>query len=346
MSHNNFSGEMPLMMHCHSLKSIAFGYNNLHGELPTWIGHNLNKLMFLRLNKNRFQGSMPGSLCDLLYLQILDFSYNNISGTIPGCLNNINALSNITFPRKTISYESAGSFFDNGDRLYPPFMDRAILMWKGEEREYRKYLGFVTTVDLSCNQLEGEIPRSITGLLALVSLNLSRNNLTGSIPSNIGQMKMLESFDLSRNYLSGRIPSSFSNLNFLSYLNLSFNNLSGQIPLSTQLQTFDPSSYIGNNELCGSPLAKRCPGDESSLSPPAAGNSPMNGSEGEDEFITFGFYVSIALGFIFGFWGVCGTLVLKSSWRKAYFQFVNNSRDWIYVRVVLFMARMKRRFQN
>jgi len=44
-------------------------------------------------------------------------------------------------------------------------------------------------------------------------------------------------------------------------MNLSFNNLEGKIPLSTQLQSFDPSSYVGNNGLCGPPIINLCPGD-------------------------------------------------------------------------------------
>jgi EIX receptor 1/2 len=95
--------------------------------------------------------------------------------------------------------------------------------------------------------------------VALAGLNLSRNNLTGLIPKNIGHMKML--LDLSSNHISDRMSTSFSNLSFLSYMNLSSNNLEGKIPLSTQLQSFDPSTYAGNKRLCGPPLINHCPGD-------------------------------------------------------------------------------------
>ncbi|XP_027359001.1 receptor-like protein EIX2, partial [Abrus precatorius] len=180
-------------------------------------------------------------------------------------------------------------------------------------------------------------------LAALAGLNLSRNNLTGFIPYNIGHMKMLESLDLSRNHLYGRMPASFSNLTFISYMNLSFNNLSGKILQSTQLQTFDASVYKGNTGLCSPPLPNHCPGD--AVSPNVSTDKNSAEKDGEDELISVGFYISLGFGFCVGSWGVCGTLIIKSSWRHAYFQFFNNMNDWICVTLIVFMARMKRRFQ-
>jgi len=156
----------------------------------------------------------------------------------------------------------------------------------------------------------------------------------------MGHMKMLESLDLSGNHLSGEIPTSFCSLTFLSFLDLSFNNLSGKIPQTTQLQTFNASSYIGN-QLCGQPLTP-CPrnGGSNNLDP------NHNIDKGGDELVSFGFYVSLALGFVVGFWGVCGTLILKRSWRQAYYQLFVNMYDWMYVQVFIFKARMVRRFQH
>uniref|UniRef100_A0A5B7AZ24 Uncharacterized protein n=1 Tax=Davidia involucrata TaxID=16924 RepID=A0A5B7AZ24_DAVIN len=133
---------------------------------------------------------------------------------------------------------------------------------------------------------------------------------------------MLESLDLSRNQISGEIPTGLADLNFLSVMDLSNNNLSGRIPSSTQLQSFNASSYTGNRELCGLPLPNKCLGDETALGPPTTDHGKDNDvQEDDDSFITTGFYVSVVLGFVFGFWGVFGTLLLKNSWRHAYFKF-------------------------
>ncbi|KAJ1393234.1 Leucine-rich repeat [Sesbania bispinosa] len=337
LNNNNFSGEVPSLALCSSLTFIDFGNNNLQGTLPTWIGHHLHQLIVLRLQENNFQGKIPVSLCNLLCLQVLDLSQNNITGEIPQCFSDISALSDMKFPRKPIFYSPYA--YRNIDNVVASFIDKAVLAWKGKNREYGKLLGLMTTIDLSCNHLTGEIPQSITKLVALAGLNLSRNHLTGFIPNNIGQMEMLESLDLSRNHLYGKMPTSFSNLSFLSYMNLSFNNLSGKIPTSTQLQSFDASTYISNNGLCGPPLTNHCPWDV--ISPTGSPDKHIT-DEDEDGIITLGFYISMVLGFFVGFWGVCGTLVIKASWRHSYFQFVNNMSDWIHVTLAVFMARMKR----
>ncbi|KAI9091614.1 hypothetical protein K1719_028057 [Acacia pycnantha] len=322
LNNNNFSGKIPSLMNSPYLQFIDFGQNNLYGKLPTWIGHYLPKLIVLRLQGNKFHGNIPTSLCKLSSLQILDLSQNNITGTIPHCFNNLSALSNLTFPRYTISYFMLT--IDTGDKL---FIENAMLNWKGEYVKYDKNLGLMTAIDLSSNHLTGEIPSSMTSVVALVSLNLSRNNLTGLIPKNMGQIKTLESLDLSSNSLSGRIPMSFSNLNFLSFLNLSFNNLSGEIPQTTQLQTFETSSYIGNHGLCGQPLTKGCSKNDDFDQNHKT--SPRIDTDEGDELINFGFYISMILGFLVGFWGVCGTLILKSQNEKEIPRLTGGRKKWL-----------------
>ena len=126
------------------------------------------------------------------------------------------------------------------------------------------------------------------------------------------------------NHLSGEIPQSLADLTFLNHLNLSYNQLRGRIPLSTQLQSFEAFNYIGNAQLCGAPLTKNCTADDESQSKDAI--------EENEGFEMAWFYISsIGLGFIIGFWGVCGALIFKKNWRYAYFQFVYYMSDWVYV---------------
>ncbi|XP_028795700.1 receptor-like protein EIX1 [Neltuma alba] len=338
LNSNNLSGNLPALMNSSYLLFIDFGQNNLTGKMPSWIGQYCHNLIGLRLQANRLHGSIPTNLCNLPHLQILDLSKNNLTGNIPHCFGNLNAMSNMTSMSPEISYNVSRNGIESS------FMDTAMLSWKGAYVEYRKNLRFMKTIDLSCNDLTGEIPSSIAALVALASLNLSRNHLKGCIPINMGQMERLESLDLSYNSLSGEIPISFSNLSFLSMLNLAFNNLSGKIPTGTQLQSFNASGYIGNQGLCGMPLTERCPEDgNSNLNP---NNARDIDADGDDNLISFGFYASMALGFITGFWGVCGTLILKKSWRHFFFHFFENTYDWIYVQVAILKTKIKRRFQH
>ncbi|XP_059065959.1 receptor-like protein 9DC3 [Cryptomeria japonica] len=114
-----------------------------------------------------------------------------------------------------------------------------------------------TILDLSNNNLSGEIPAGISSLSQMRLLNLSGNHLKGGIPASLGEISTLEQLDLSRNYLSGKIPQELSKLYLLSYFNVSFNSLCGQILGGPQFATFDTIFYQGNPPcLCGYPLPK------------------------------------------------------------------------------------------
>jgi hypothetical protein len=226
---------------------------------------------------------------------------------------------------------------------YDAYQNKMRVGWKGREDGYESTLGLLRIINLARNKLIGEIPEEITGLLQLLAVNLSGNNLTGEIPQKIGQLKQLESLDFSGNQLSGVIPITMADQNFLAFLNLSNNLLSGRIPLSTQLQSFNASAFTGNLALCGQPLLQKCPGDETNQSPPA--NDDNRGKEVvADEFMKW-FCTAMGIGFGVFFWGVSGALLLKRSWRHAYFRFLDESWDWLYVKVAVRKARLQRAFQ-
>ncbi|KAL3620379.1 hypothetical protein CASFOL_035291 [Castilleja foliolosa] len=147
-------------------------------------------------------------------------------------------------------------------------------------------------------------------------------------------MKQLESLDFSRNSLSGEIPSSFTTMTSLDYLNLSCNNLSGEIPLSTQLRDFNLSSVTGNN-LCGPPLTNSCNNK---------GDGEYQDDEGDESEIEW-VYVFVSLGYTVGLSGFLTTLYfLKSSWRYAYYEFLEDIWDTFYVYLYVKWRRFKRTF--
>ena len=321
LRNNNLVGELPLSLkNCTNLRVIDLGKNSLSGEIPSWIGRSLSNLIILNLRSNRFTGSISLDLCQLKRIQILDLSINNISGMIPRCFSNFTAMDQKG--NLVIRYNYTIPYFKELSRQNS-YIDKQLLQWKGRELEYKRTLGLVKSIDLSSNKLGGEIPREVTDLLELVSLNLSQNNLIGLIPPTIGQLKALDVLDLSRNQLIGKIPDCLSEITRLSVLDLSNNNLSDRIPLGTQLQSFNSSTYDGNPQLCGLPLLKKCPGDE------IRKDSPTIEGYIQEAANDLWLCISIVLGFIIGFWGVCGTLILKTSWRIAYFEFVTKAKDYL-----------------
>ncbi|ONI11711.1 hypothetical protein PRUPE_4G121900 [Prunus persica] len=323
LNNNNFGGKIPFsLQNCSDLETIDLGGNKFFGNIPLWIGSKMNMLSILRLRSNNLNGHIPQQVCNLRNLHILDLGQNNFSGTIPKCLNNITVFTSV-----------------NTLGVSPDYNQQTTVISKGSELEYNTTLFAVKSIDLSSNNFEGEIPEEISSLIALGILNLSMNQLSGNIPSRIGNLRWLETLDLSHNHLSGQIPKRFSSLTSLSHLNLSYNKLVGRIPLGNQLQTLDdPSIYEGNPSLCGVPLPK-CPGDDTSTTKEAKDNI----EEGNDNGVLW-FYVSMVLGFVVGFWGVCGTLLLKKSWRYAYFQFFDDIKDKVSLAIALKLAHLQRKF--
>ncbi|XP_052620883.1 receptor-like protein EIX2 [Lactuca sativa] len=337
---NNFSGELPLSLKkCTSLISLNLGANKFSGKVPVWIGENLSRLYVLILRSNNFFGTIPLQSCHLANLQVLDLSMNNLHGTIPSCLSNLTSMvQQGGLSKGEFDYEFVRSYNVRTQRTYA---DHATIEWHGDEREFSRTLKLVKTIDLSSNKLTGQIPNEITILHDLVSLNLSKNELSGEIPPKIGEMKNLEILDLSRNSFSGGIPPSMSTMSFLNYIDVSYNNFSGRIPTSTQLQSFEPSRYNGNKGLCGPPLTKYCPGDEEPEVPPLIGKGEGDVEDIDDEVERW-FYIGGGMGFATGFWMACGALILNRRGRRAFFQFYDSFKDWVYVKVVVFVSSFQK----
>ena len=345
LGNNNFSGKLPSSLkNCTKLIFFNLNQNDLSGQIPMWLGISHPNLVVLILRSNYFYGAIPTHFCYLAHLQILDLALNQISGSMPKCLNNLTALTQKGSPNATITHYYT---INSKSLFYMLYADHMFFMWKGKEHEYKNILGLLKGIDLSSNNLTGRIPGEIVELVGLVSLNLSRNRLTGQITSEIDMLQSLDALDLSKNQLSGGIPSSLSHIDRLSVLDLSNNNLSGKIPTSPQLDTFNASSYEGNPNLCGAPLPKKCLGEEIGQNPAMNRSKEHAGMQDEREgFISIGFYVSVALGFIAGFWGVVGTLVLNMALRVAYFRFLNDFKDRLYVAISVNLARVQRQLQN
>ncbi|KAH0731607.1 hypothetical protein KY289_002795 [Solanum tuberosum] len=252
LSSNSFHGGIPPSL-CSppSLFWLRLSRNNLFGELPKSLSNCKSLLtldFWLRLSRNNLFGELPKSLSNCKSLLTLDIGGNKISGTIP--------------------------------KWFYPFLLRKFERSQVRNKDMT-YTSTLDLIDLSFNNLHGEIPNEITGLSALGTLNLSWNQLSGRIPEDIGSMQQLETLDLSSNHLSGSIPLSMTSITTLSYLNLSYNNLGGPIPSKNQFGTFtNPSSFECNPELCGKPLITDC-------SPPRKRDLKKIEEEDDDERLWF-----------------------------------------------------------
>ncbi|XP_078152752.1 uncharacterized protein LOC144547940 [Carex rostrata] len=311
---NNLTGEFPFdLQFCKGLQMLDLGENNFHGIIPDWVGESFPHMAYLILRSNLFSSNIPSKLTQLNNLQVLDLANNYLSGQLPRGLNNFTWMSN-QLTSSLLGIYSDESLIAMTKGLKLEYDSTGLLLWK--------------SMDLSNNNLIGEIPREIVVLAGLLNLNLSNNHLIGNIPLEIGNMTSLESLDFHMNNMSGTIPQSISALYSLEKLNFSYNNLSGSIPTGYQLQALDdPSIYSGNPYLCGPPLETSC--GSSGRFPHNNGNNDSNSKNTGDRDKWL--YLFIEFGFVAGFLLVFFILLFKVKWRYTYFQMVDIVFDRLYV---------------
>ncbi|KAJ3686887.1 hypothetical protein LUZ61_016051 [Rhynchospora tenuis] len=324
LSHNQIYGEVPALTRVQPSLNMShefiidLSWNLLEGHIPLfphWEGS-------IDLSNNLFSGQIPQKIGDVMpKLRFLSISNNSITGHIPKYWRDY-----LTEMRNVSGYK-----FDQIES----YKEHMILAIKRRSDEYQKLLPFVSSLDLSENKLTGTIPTEVTSLFSLLSLNLSGNQLGGEITGKFGRMQGIESLDLSRNHLTGPIPESLTKLTFLSYLNLSYNNLSGKIPTGNQLSSFtDPSVYIGNQYLCGFPLPD-CP---IRSFPPPFGSEEENQSSDKGMLL---FYFGLSAGYLFGLWVTWCVLLFNKKWRCAFFWTMDRAYDKLHVMVAIQARNLK-----
>uniref|UniRef100_A0A2N9HDV1 Leucine-rich repeat-containing N-terminal plant-type domain-containing protein n=1 Tax=Fagus sylvatica TaxID=28930 RepID=A0A2N9HDV1_FAGSY len=276
LSNNSLSGTIPqCLFPMSSILVLKLNRNNLIGKISDTFPADCS-LIALNLNGNLLEGVVPKSLSNCTSLEVLDIGNNQIQDAFPCYLKNISTLR-ILILRSNKFYGSVGCGRQNVtwpmlqivDLASNNFSDAITVTNKGLYTELGKIWDHFTSIDLSCNNLDGPIPEDIGVLKLLYILNLSHNAFTDRIPPSLGKLSQLESLDLSSNKLTGEIPIQLADgLIFLSVLNLSFNQLVGRIPFIKQFATFSEASYEGNRGLYGCPLKKECTSAEPRSPPP------------------------------------------------------------------------------
>ncbi|KAH0724226.1 hypothetical protein KY284_000091 [Solanum tuberosum] len=251
---NKLEGKVPRsLINCRKLQLLDLGNNELNDTFPKWLG-DLPDLQILKLRSNKFYGPIRTESL-FTQIRIIDLSSNRFSGDLP-----VNLFEN--FQAMKIIGENSGTREYVADIYSYYYTNSLIVITKGLDLELPRVLTTEIIIDLSRNRFEGHIPNIIGDLTGLRTLNLSHNVLEGHIPASLQNLSMLESLDLSSNKISGEIPQQLVCLTFLAVLNLSHNHLVGCIPKGKQFDTFENSSYQGNDGLRGLPPSRDCGGDD------------------------------------------------------------------------------------
>ncbi len=252
---NELSGPIPAELgNLTQLQQLRLYGNELSGPIPAELG-NLTQLTHLWLNNNELSGAIPAELGNLAQLQQLWlFTNSGLSGALPGSFTGLGALSSLNLSGTGLCAPTAtafqqwlsgvGSKFGVVDCAPRQSTDQAALealyraaggsswddstnwlsskplgQWHGVTTDAN---GHVTRLNLSLNELSGQIPAELGNLAQLANLSLYGNELSGAIPPELGNLTQLQQLWLFTNSgLSGALPGSFTGLGALSSLNLS-----------------------------------------------------------------------------------------------------------------------------
>ncbi|KAL3575190.1 hypothetical protein D5086_023291 [Populus alba] len=261
LSNNSFTGPLPVeISEMHSLKFLILAYNRFNITIPQEYG-NFQSLQALDLSFNNLTGQIPSSLGKLRSLLWLMLANNMLTGEIPPELGNCSSLLWLNLANNQLSGSIPREMMNVGRDPTPTFesnkQDEGIIAGSGYLQlsgnqlsgevpgDIGKMQSF-SMLHLGFNELNGRLPPQI-GKLPLVVLNLTKNNFSGEIPYEIGNTKCLQNLDLSYNNFSGTFPVSLNNLNEVSKFNISYNPfISGTVPTTGQLATFEKESYLGD----------------------------------------------------------------------------------------------------
>ncbi|KAI4352740.1 hypothetical protein L6164_006961 [Bauhinia variegata] len=131
--------------------------------------------------------------------------------------------------------------------------------FEGSWPEFHALIG-LKTLYISNNKFSGEIPgETFQGMQWLKKLHLSNNQFTSSIPTSLILLPRLMELRMENNKFTGNIPKLSQKT--LKSFNVANNRLHGQIPAT--LSHMPPSSFAGNEGLCGAPL-EACPSNKPS----------------------------------------------------------------------------------
>ncbi|KAL2541848.1 Leucine-rich repeat protein kinase family protein [Abeliophyllum distichum] len=252
LSENSLSGGLPsTMQKLTSCNDLVVGKNGFTGEVPEWIGE-MRSLETLDLSENNFNGQVPDSLGKLPSLKVLNVSKNSLSGILPESMRNCVNLLTLDISHNYFTGELPSWPFELGlqqllfsDNRLSGNVDNAFASSLESSRHK------LVILDVSKNQLSGEIPSSTGGFSRLHLLNMSKNSFAGSIPASIGQLKIAYILDLSGNQLNGSIPLEIGGATSLKELRLEKNSVGGNIPTSIGNCSSLVSLSLAHNEITG-----------------------------------------------------------------------------------------------
>nr|XP_011468478.1 PREDICTED: receptor-like protein 12 [Fragaria vesca subsp. vesca] len=161
LSHNCLTGfeGNPVILPWARLITLELNSNMLRGSLPV----PASTLHIYSVSSNEYAGEIPATFYNTVNLTILDLSNNNLNGIIPQCFENFGVLQLL-------------KLWNNSFHGDIPRMGSNTCSW-------------LEGIDLSYNQLQRKLPRSIAHCPDLMFLNVGNNQISDTFPAWLGVLQ-------------------------------------------------------------------------------------------------------------------------------------------------------------
>ncbi|KAG5254874.1 leucine-rich repeat receptor serine/threonine-protein kinase [Salix suchowensis] len=244
---NRFTGPIPKEIgNISTLVNFTVEFNQFSGVLPPELG-NLSRLEKLHLTSNKFTGQLPAAFEKLTALKDFRIGDNQFTGAIPNLIQNWTNLQKLLIQGSGLSGPippgiavlekmtdlRISDLQGNGTGApFPPLANlkklKTLVLRScniiGRIPDFVGELPVLTTLDLSFNKLDGEIPASLFGVRKADYIYLTGNQLNGTVPAWI--IKDGEFVDLSYNNFGNESSCQQRNINLFG--SASMGNVSGR----------------------------------------------------------------------------------------------------------------------
>ncbi|XP_041009104.1 receptor-like protein 32 isoform X2 [Juglans microcarpa x Juglans regia] len=193
--------------------------NTMHGSLPI----PPPSLVAYFVCSNSFTGRISPFICNMSLPEVLDLSHNYLSGMIHPCIGNLS---------KSLSALVLRS--NNFGHTIPKAWAKGCS---------------INMIDLSENQLQGHLPRSLANCTELEYLHVGRNQFNDTDPFWLETLQQLKILILHSNGFHGAIRSPETNYTFpnLRIIDVSHNYFSGNLPAGYFAQWDAMKSVVAKN---------------------------------------------------------------------------------------------------